>query len=280
MGGDDELVDTESTAVRSSDLQPGEDGPALAAPVSTRELSALEAPTPNGTTQHLQDTIDQHTADARLVHVLAQDGFAGPRYERFEEELARYGISVMRGWMYSGFVFKLVASRGFNLKPHDVELEQLARDSDLREELAMMTVARALRSFRERALVGGGWKPEGGASITTYFMGACAYEFPNEFRRHRKEEERWRLGTEHEATGEPVPSVHSVAEEVLGNLRVLEDVNGIKNPRARAVVALTIDGYTQEEIRQMLDAPTVRAVEALLHRWRAKAKSELEGRHG
>ncbi|SOE12137.1 DNA-directed RNA polymerase specialized sigma subunit, sigma24 family [Streptomyces sp. 2323.1] len=280
MGGDDELVDEESTAVRSSDLQPVEDGPILADPVSTRELSALEAPTHSGTTQHLQATIDQHMADARLVNVLAEDGFAGPRYERFEEELARYGISVMRGWMYSGFVFKLVASRGFNLLPHDVELEQLARDSDLREELAMMTVARALRRFRERALVGGGWKPAGGASITTYFMGACAYEFPNEFRRHRKEEERWRRGTEQEATGEPVPSVQSVAEEVLGNLRVLEDINGIENPRARAVVALTIDGYTQEEIRQMLDAPTVRAVEAVLHRWRAKAKRELEGRHG
>ncbi|WP_310729095.1 hypothetical protein [Streptomyces sp. N2A] len=67
---------------------------------------------------------------------------------------------------------------------------------------------------------------------------------------------------------------------MLGNLRVLEDINGIENPRTRAVVALTIDGYSQEEIRQMLDAPTVRAVEAVLHRWRAKAKRELEERHG
>ncbi len=229
--------------------------------------------------RQLQATIDQRMADERLVRLLSGDGFAGPRYERFEDELARYGISVMRGWMHSGFVFKLAASRGFNLKPHDLELEQLARDSDLREELAMMTVARALPRFRERALIGEGWKPEGGASITTYFMGACAYEFPNEFRRHRKEEERWRRGTEQEATGEPVPSVQSVAEEVLGNLRVLEDIGGIENPRARAVVALTIDGYTQEEIRQMLDVSSIRAVEAVLHRWRAKAKrEEVEGR--
>ncbi|MFH9228300.1 hypothetical protein [Streptomyces lydicus] len=111
-------------------------------------------------------------------------------------------------------------------------------------------------------------------------MGACAYEFPNEFRQYRKEEERWSRGTEQEATGEPVASMQSVAEEVLGNLRVLEDINGIENPRTRAVVALTIEGYSQEEIRQMLDAPTVRAVEAVLHRWRARAKRELEERHG
>ncbi|MGW1789223.1 RNA polymerase sigma factor [Streptomyces tubercidicus] len=241
------------------------------------ELSAVEALASNDTTEHRQVPTSRRMADEQLVRLLSEDGFAGPRYERFEEELARYGISVMRGWMHSGFVFKLVASRGFDLKPHDQELERLACDGDLREELAMMTVARSLSRFRERALIGEGWKAEGGASIATYFMGACVYEFPNEFRRHRKEEERWRRGAEQETTGGPVPSVQSVADEVLGNLCVLEDLRGIDNPRARAVVALTIDGYTQEEIRHMLDVSSVRAVEAVLHRWRSKAKRR--GRH-
>ncbi|WP_310723537.1 hypothetical protein [Streptomyces sp. N2A] len=77
-----------------------------------------------------------------------------------------------------------------------------------------------------------------------------------------------------------MPSVQSVAEEVLGHLCVLEDINGIESPWARAVVALTLDGHSPEEIGQVLDVQSVRAVEAVLHRWRAKAKRELEGRHG
>lgn len=104
---------------------------------------------------------------------LEQDGFTGPRYDLFVEELVRYGISVLRGWMHSGYIFDLVAQRGFNLNPHELDLEDLATDSDLREELATMTVARALPRFRQQALVDKGWTSEGGASITTYFMGAC-----------------------------------------------------------------------------------------------------------
>ncbi len=37
-----------------------------------------------------------------------------------------------------------------------------------------MTVALALPRFRELALVRGGWRYEGGASLATYFMGASA----------------------------------------------------------------------------------------------------------
>ncbi|MGA5492571.1 MULTISPECIES: hypothetical protein [unclassified Streptomyces] len=218
-------------------------------------------------------------ADEQMVRLLSENGFAGVQYDRFEEEVARYGISVLRGWLYSGYVFKLVASRGFDLKPHELELEELVRDSDLREELAMMTVARALPVFRQRALVEAGWRAERGASIATYFMGACAYEFPNEYRRHRVQQKRWNLGRAAEGvTTEDRLSIRGVAEEAVGNLRVLEDLKGIEDARTRAAVALTIDGYSQEEIQQLLDAKSIRAIEGLLYRWRTKEKQRDEGR--
>ncbi|MET7566912.1 hypothetical protein ABZT04_00165 [Streptomyces sp. NPDC005492] len=216
-------------------------------------------------------------ADQQMVRLLSESGFAGAHYARFEEALARYGISVLRGWLYSGYAFKLVASRGFDLKPHELELEELVRDSDLREELAMMTVARALPVFRQRALVAAGWRTDGGASIATYFMGACAYEFPNEYRRHRVQQKRWHRGqATEEITTEDRLMVRSVAEEVLGNLRVLQDLRDIGDPRTQAAVALTIDGYTQEEIQQMVDAKSIRAIEGLVYRWRTKAKQREE----
>ncbi len=56
-----------------------------------------------------------------------------PTYvSRTQHELAAYGMSVLRGWMHSGYVFKLAAGRGFAMYPTEAELEELFRDSDTR----------------------------------------------------------------------------------------------------------------------------------------------------
>ena len=119
-------------------------------------------------------------------------GSPGPRFDQFRDELARYAVSVLSGWMYSGYVFQLAARRGFVLRPTAAELDEIHRDPRaLRQELAVMIVAVALLAFREHALVGGGWRANGGASLTTYFLGACLTAFPNEFRKHRSQRQRW-----------------------------------------------------------------------------------------
>ncbi|MGX1546568.1 hypothetical protein [Streptomyces adustus] len=277
MQGDD--AGRQSAAARARDLQPSDRLARndLGAPVSEDELRRL-----NGHRRRrpgrLQDSIDRRASDRRILEVLARDGFQGPRYDRFVNELVRYGISVLRAWMHSGFIFRLVADRGFGLRPHELDLEELASDSDLREELATMTVARALPRFRQHALVEGGWTCDGGASVTTYFMGACVYVFPNEYRRHLAAEERHRRALRRQQVlyEHPVSAV-GVADEVLGNLRVLEHLDAVDDLRIRAVVALTVDGYSQEEIRCLLDAPSARAVEGMLYRWRTKQKRDSQG---
>ncbi|MFE4054216.1 hypothetical protein [Streptomyces sp. YIM B13518] len=47
--------------------------------------------------------------------------------------------------------------------------------------------------------------------------------------------------------------------------------------KAQAIVALPLDGYSQDEIRELVDATTVRAVEGSLYRWRTKAKQKRRG---
>ncbi|GAA4090513.1 hypothetical protein [Streptomyces shaanxiensis] len=282
MQGDD--AGGQSAAARARDLQPlgrlGEHD--LGAPVSGDDLRQMNHHD-RREARRLQESIDRRSNDERILEVLARDGFRGPRYEQFVDELVRYGISVLRGWMHSGFIFQLVAERGFGLHAHELELEELSSNSDLREELATMTVARTLPRFRQQALIEGGWTFEGGASITTFFMGSCAYDFPNEFRRYRAGEERHRRAVQRqqELYEDPVGPL-GVAAEVLGNLEVLELLDGIEDERTRAIVALTIDGYSQEEIRQILNATSVRAVEGRLYRWRMKEKRDREGgdRHG
>lgn len=268
----------QSAAARARDLQPS----------LRRSASDLDAPVPDGAlhqmdrrgkreARRLQESIDRRMSDQLVLEVLERDGFRGARYERFRDELVRYGVSVLRGWMHSGYIFHLVAERGYGLHPHELELEGLAMDSELREDLATMTVACALPRFVKRALVEGGWTFEGGASITTYFMGACACDFPNVFRRHRAAQERWRRVTQlHPQLYEDPIAPLGVAGEVLGNLEVLEHLGEISDPRTRAVVALTVDGYSQEEIREILGASSTRAIEGMLYRWRTKHKRDRE----
>jgi DNA-directed RNA polymerase specialized sigma24 family protein len=233
-------------------------------------------------TRRLQESLQRRTADRELLDELAAGDFTGRRYQRFEEELAAYAMSVLRGWMHSGYVFKLTAARGFALNPSDAELDELFRDSDVREELAIMTVALALPRFKKKALVGGGWRYEGGASISTYFMGSCLYVFPNELRKRRVQRRRWHL----QDHGDPAlaaprtDKTNDPATITTGNAFVREHLEQVDS-RTRAILAATLDGYSQEEIVEMLDETSVRAVEGVVHRWRKKTKSkQLRGGSG
>src|SRR5215469_9193610 len=214
---------------------------------------------------------DRRVADKELVDHLAACGFAGPRYDRFAGELAKYAVAVLCGWMHSGYVFRLLAQRGLALGPTERELEEFSSDADLRQELAVMVAAVALRRFRERALVGGGWRADGGASLTTYFMGACLAVFPGEFRRHRAESRRWRAQDAAAArdTVRQFDAAADPADVVLGELRIRDELARMDD-RTRAIVAFRMDGYGQEEIAEMLGERSARAVEGVLYRLRVR----------
>ena len=65
-----------------------------------------------------------------------------------------------------------------------------ARD---REELALETLERALPWFKAKGLEQGGWRPELGASLKTYFTRALLYQFANVWRKYLKAAEEHRL---------------------------------------------------------------------------------------
>ncbi|MEU6424293.1 hypothetical protein ABZ860_00230 [Microbispora sp. NPDC046973] len=267
-----------AVSARTGPIQPAEQSASvLGAPISLSDTLKGIPATRAAEARRLQESLERRAADQLLRDELARYDFSGNRYQRFEEELARYGMSVLRGWMYTGYIFKLTASRKFALSPSEAELEELHRDSDAREELATMTVALALPRFRKHALVEGGWRYEGGASLPTYFMGACLYIFPNEFRRRRVQRKKWTRAHMREAlTMHPDGGVTTGVEtEALGNMRVRDDLERA-DARTRPIVALTIDGYTQEEIVELLDETSVRAVEGALYRWRAREKRHLQ----
>lgn len=227
--------------------------------------------------KELTDWAHHRLDDRELLDHLRENFFDGPDYESFADGLARYALPVLRAWMYSGYIFVLTAKHSHNLVPSDAELDHLHRDSDLREELAIMTVAKALRFFRDRVLRVDVWVEDGGASLTTFFTGCCVHLFPNEFRQHRRTQKRWREqdASDHRGLITAAADAEDPATVVSAGLWAA-DCLARYDERTRAIVVLRMDGYSHAEIVEILGETSVRAVEGVLHRLRTSERSRMQ----
>lgn len=124
--------------------------------------------------------------DAELVMWLALNGFQGRDYDEFANELAKYGLGVMVAWIRKGVIFGKCRDRGIVGLPEPPTGALTA--PDIAEELAYETVARALAYFRSRVLMTGKWNPAKGASLKTYFIGQCLFQFRDVYRAWRQQE--------------------------------------------------------------------------------------------
>ncbi|MBS2936860.1 hypothetical protein KDN32_03770 [Nocardioides sp. J2M5] len=221
----------------------------------------------------LAERIARQASDKELIAELRSNGFEGRKYEVFADDLARYALSVLGGWLRTGHIFTLAR----RADPYEEELFEFADSKDARTELAVMTIATAMPAFRERALVDSGWDPEKGASLTTYFMGAVVFAFPNQLRDRRRLTNRWQR-QDRQHTGELVNldrgAITDTADLAVGNARVIDHLNSLK-PRERNIVAATLDGYSQEEMIEMFGEESVRAIEGVLYRWRTREQRTL-----
>jgi hypothetical protein len=229
-------------------------------------------------TEQAAELLERRLADHALLQRLRDDRFEGDDYDALADALARYGIAVLQAWMHSGYIFAFVAKRGFKLTPSALELEQLRQDPTLRTELAIMTVARALVFFRKYALVGGRWNLEGGANLTTYFIGACMFVFPNEFRKSRRDKQRWRKQDDLDSFtySANVRASTDPANIAVSAIAADEQLMAMDD-RTRAIVRLRMEGYTFLEIRELLDEKSERAIEGVLYRLR-KAQEKRRNR--
>jgi hypothetical protein len=139
------------------------------------------------------ECLARRARDLEMLNSLALARFEGPAFEVFAGELAAYGYPVVLSWLRRGTIWRHCAERGRPLYPTDAEREILEGQFDERLELALETVAEGLKFFRERVLLAGRWSFDGGAALTTYFIGACLLAFPNVFRRWDAAGRRWNL---------------------------------------------------------------------------------------
>jgi DNA-directed RNA polymerase specialized sigma24 family protein len=209
----------------------------------------------------LEDHAARLRADRDLRDMLAAQGFAGPAYAVFEEELASYGYQVMTDWLRTGYIFSQCRNTGVPLFSQPIPDQEI-------EDLAQETVAEALGAFKRKGLQEGSWRPDGGASLKTYFTGALCLQFANSWKK------RLRAGFPAASSLEILPCDSESGEPGPAEISLQRDsirrgLAHIKCERTRVALVLVADGYQHEEIAEILGpGVTPRAVEGYLRRHR------------
>ena len=273
------------------DISPPDAVTTSALPVSQTLLAEAEAealcggaelsPRERDQARRAAENLARRGKDLEKLNSLALQGFTGPDYEIFASELAAYGYPVLLAWLRRGLIFKYCADKGRPVKPTDADHDVLTGSFEERLQLALETVAEALTFFRYHVLQGQRWTYDGGASLTTYFIGSCLFAFPNVFRRWQGEQRRWRQGTAIEMLNCPDgrtladhPGVDP-ADLTVGRAAVIDELSAMPTG-TREAAALVIDGASFTEAAAQLGT-TDRGIEGRLYRYRA-TRGQREGK--
>lgn len=198
-------------------------------------------------------------ADAELLLELQLTGYCGQLWERFRDRLARYGFTIIKSWCLSGKIAQQCHRIGFGAlapPPRRIEFDDAA-------ELALETVARALNFFENGVLRSNGWNPAKGATLRTYFIGACTHCFKNEYNRWCAENRGFHDEELLDCPDVAFPGTEPRPEARVYLQRLIERV-----PKdARQMLTLSALGYTHEEIA-IETGLTAKAIERRLYKLR------------
>jgi hypothetical protein len=192
-----------------------------------------------------------------------------------ETEFAAYGIAVMMAWTRTGEIFRRCKAIGRPVADAGILAAGWSRDD--RQEIAIETVACALRYFMDDVLKKGQWDPCRGTSLKTYFVGACLLQFPNVFGRWARDQHRWeRIHDRESSVEEATPSQDVQWADPTGDAAVqsctaAEALKNIADPRTREAARQVMLGANLAEAGEAVGL-TAAAVEGRLYRRRRRSQ--------
>lgn len=248
-------------ALRVEDLGPSENRLSDEQVANTQDSDAAQ----------LADRVNRMVEDEELLRRLREAGFDSEEGHLLRDELIRYGWQVLNSFLYNGSIFGHAARVKRAVSCPDWLREQLRHCADDRQDISCELVFRVLPRFWQAALVGGGWRSDGGAKITTYFTNALLLEFSNVFGVWQRQQRR-QIVDKRDLSYEVSPE-----READERHAVLQELSELK-PREREIVALHYDDFSHAEIVELTGAASERAVEGVLYRWRCKHPRYLEQR--
>lgn len=187
------------------------------------------------------ERLERLLADRELVDRLMWERYEGPTWDAFCRVLAEYGIAVLYAWIRNGKIFLECKRRGFG----GLQQRRHLSDADEAQSLAGETVAISLRFFRDEVLIPARWDPTRGATLRTYFVGACIRHFPNVYTRSDGGELFRSLLDDESALDEVI----DVAPFSRPDRRVelMSGINAVPDATIREALLDEAQGYTQRE---------------------------------
>lgn len=215
-------------------------------------------------------------ADRELYAILKADGFIGPNWDVFANEIARYGLAVIRGWLRSRQIFAKCKEK--NAAAPDLP-QHVTDDPVAVNSIADEVVALAIVKFRDKVLAQGRWDPDrrgARATLKSFFIGQCLFQYANAARGWLAENANLtRLLTEHElATATPL-TMQPSTDDVIREIAAAALRNGASNERAALILALDSQDYSRKEIADELSL-TPDTVASVLKRERARLRRTME----
>jgi len=230
-----------------------------------------------GEQERLQaQTARRHLQDRAWLDEVTALGFTGPLFEVYWGELAAYGVAVTMAWSRTGQIIARCKAVGRPLPFTEFGPGRWSRDD--RIEIAVETVARALNFFLSQVLKQGKWDHRRGASLRTYFVGACLLQFPNVFAVWASEQKRWHAtndctdtpeDAENATTRGDVSRSDPTCEAVLRHEAEQAVLGTIQDAKVRAAVQMVARGFTYAEAARSLGL-SPRVVEGRLRRLRSR----------
>lgn len=246
------------------------DGSALAA-------SHLQPAEPSRRSSRSSEELDRLLGDSNLLLRLQLSGYSPKEWEPVATEFARYGLAVLSAWIGNGRIFQEVKKvTKIALVPHEGGFNHQDR-----EDLATDTVVAALPAFLE-VLKAKRWDPTKGASLKTYFVGQCKWQFPNVYKRWQRMNDRPSppvvgvdLSDVHESRLRPAAAADT---SLLAAEKRAEALAVLTTDKARRAFTLLDMGYNHEEIADEIGVADEKAVENLLGYQRRHAQEQAKRR--
>ncbi|GGO22100.1 RNA polymerase sigma factor [Corynebacterium marinum] len=225
-------------------------------------------------TSQTVDEVSRRDGDRELYQILADQGFRGADYADFERELVDYGFMVIRSWLRKGKLLEKCGSlkvkgisTGIDLDPSSLREHEI---EDLTEDI----VADGIYRFREQSLFGGRWRPNGPASMRTFFINRCLFSSADPltaFHRQRKREQEMIYLDGFSDRGSFVDP-ENTAEAVTQDIDLMRLV-GMLGPQDREILTLHLEGLKHREIGQKMGT-TPKGIERRLARIHARLRDD------
>jgi hypothetical protein len=224
------------------------------------------------------ENVRHRLADRMFLDELAAAGFTGAAFDIAATEFSAYGTAVMMAWMRTGAIIRHCKARGRPLALGSLAAAgRWSRDDRL--EIALETTARAWSFFVDEVLMQGKWDHRRGATLKTFFVGACLLQFPNTFDVWASEQKRWSQVTAAEPGAEDLADTvrpdacwsDPTCEAVIGHQMTQRALNDIKDPGTRHAALMVMRGHSLAEAGEAVGL-SAGAVEGRLYRLRRRSR--------